>query len=188
MCRKGRHADYSFIKRHIWEEFVEKMSTDEAKAKSQEYSELAKKNVLPHHLGMTRYTAKRKKWWQEEREAVAAEQPNPFKGIDERGRDFFNARRLKKQKEGRTKYNVPKTEEAEKALIVINAAKERGGVSTKQGARRADRGAGKPQAPWPCSRRILKAKLEECGLKAIRHHHSPHEVEIQGRPHPEMQI
>ena len=80
---------------------------------------------------MTGYAAKRKKWWQEEREAAAAEQPNPFKGIDERGRDFFNARRLKKQKEGRTKYNVPKTEEAEKALIVINAAKERRGVSTK---------------------------------------------------------
>ena len=76
MCRKGRHADYSFIKRHIWEEFVENMSTDEAKAKSQEYSELAKKNVLPHHLGMTGYTAKRKKWRQEEREAAE----DPFEG------------------------------------------------------------------------------------------------------------
>ena len=52
------------------------MSTDEAKAKSQEYSELAKKNVLPHHLGMTRYTAKRKKWRQEEREAAE----DPFEG------------------------------------------------------------------------------------------------------------
>ena len=38
------------------------MSTDEAKAKGQEYSELAKKNVLPHHQGMIGYAAKRKKW------------------------------------------------------------------------------------------------------------------------------
>ena len=76
-------------------------------------------------MGMTRYAAKRKKWWQEEREAAAAEQPNPFKGIDERGRDFFNARWLKKQKEGRTKYNEPRTEEAEKALVVTKAAKKR---------------------------------------------------------------
>ena len=45
---KTPYADYSFIKRHIWEEFVEKVSIDEAKAKSQENSELAKKNVLPH--------------------------------------------------------------------------------------------------------------------------------------------
>jgi hypothetical protein len=32
--RKKPYTDYNFIKRHIWEEFVEKMSTDEAKAKS----------------------------------------------------------------------------------------------------------------------------------------------------------
>ena len=122
MCRKGRHADYSFIKHHIWEEFVEKMSTDEAKAKSQEYSELAKKNVLPHHLGMTGYSAKRKKWRQEEREAAE----DPFEGIDERGRDFFIARQPKKLKEGRKKYNEPRTEEAEKALLATKAAMERG--------------------------------------------------------------
>ena len=44
------------------------MSTKDSKAKGQEYSELAKSNVLPHHLGMTGYAAKRKKWREEERE------------------------------------------------------------------------------------------------------------------------
>jgi hypothetical protein len=38
---------------------------------------------------------------------VAAEAglENLLEGIDERGRDFFCGRRLKKLKEGRTKYN-----------------------------------------------------------------------------------
>jgi len=129
---KTPYADYSFIKRHIWEEFVEKVSTDEAKAKSQENSELAKKNVLPHHLGMIGYTAKRKKWRQEEREAAAAGLEDPFEGIPERGHDFFNARRPKKLKEGRKKYNEPRTEEAEKALLATKAARERGLFSPRR--------------------------------------------------------
>ena len=102
------------------------MSTDEAKAKGQEYSELAKKNVLPHHLGMTGYATKRKKWRQEEIEADAAGLENPFKEVDERGRDYFYARRPKKLKQGMAKYNEPKAKEAEKALISISAAKQQG--------------------------------------------------------------
>ena len=33
--QKGKtpYADYSFIKRHVWEEFVEKMCTEESKSK-----------------------------------------------------------------------------------------------------------------------------------------------------------
>jgi hypothetical protein len=42
-----------------------------------------------------------------------------------RTREYFYARRPKKLKEGRTKYNEPQTEEAEKALLTIKAAKER---------------------------------------------------------------
>ena len=78
------------------------MSTKDSKAKSQEYSELAKRNVLPHHLGMTVYTTKGKKWQQKEREAAATEQVNPFEGIEEKTHDFFNACRPMKLKEGRT--------------------------------------------------------------------------------------
>ena len=75
---------------------------------------------------MTGYAAKRKKWWQEKREAAAAGVENPFEGIDERGHDYFYAHWPKKLKEDRTKFNMPKNEEAEKALITVNAAKERG--------------------------------------------------------------
>jgi hypothetical protein len=95
------------------------MSSEEAKDKGEKFFELAKRNTLHHHLGMTGYAAKRQKWWQEEREAAAAGQENPFEGVDERSRDFFYARRPKKLKEGRTKYNELQTEEAEKALLSI---------------------------------------------------------------------
>ena len=123
---KTPYKDYNFITRQVWEEFVEKMSTDEAKAKGQEYSELAKKDVLPHHLGMTGYAAKRKKLRQEEMEADAAGLENPFKEVNERGCDYFYARRPKKLKKGMAKYNEPKAEEAEKALIAISASKQQG--------------------------------------------------------------
>jgi len=102
------------------------MSTKDSKAKGQEYSELAKKNVLPHHRGMTGYATKSKKWRQEEMEATAAGLENPFEEVDKRGRDYFYARRPKKLKKGMVKYNEPKAEEAEKALIAISAAKQQG--------------------------------------------------------------
>jgi len=43
-----------------------------------------------------------------------------------RGSFIYYARRPKKLKEGRNKYNEPQTKEAEKALLTIKAAKERG--------------------------------------------------------------
>ena len=42
-----------------------KQSTEEAKAKGDKFSELAKRNELHNHLGMTGYTAKMEKWRQE---------------------------------------------------------------------------------------------------------------------------
>jgi hypothetical protein len=100
------------------------MSTDDAKDKGEKYSQLAKKNTLPHHLGNTGYTDKRNKWWQEEREAAEARLENSLEGIDKRGYDIFYGHRLKKLKEGRTKYNELQTEEAEKPLLTIKATKE----------------------------------------------------------------
>jgi hypothetical protein len=43
------------IKKHVWDEFVELMSMDEAKAKAKKFKELAKRNELPYNLGMTGY-------------------------------------------------------------------------------------------------------------------------------------
>ena len=59
-------------------------------------------------------------------EADAAGRENPFKEVDERGRDYFYTCRPKKLKQGMAKYNEPKAKEAEKALISISAAKQQG--------------------------------------------------------------
>jgi hypothetical protein len=92
--KKGKtpFEDYNFIKRHVWDEFVEKMSTDEVKAKSKKSLDLTKKNELSHHLGMMGYAGKRLRWWQEERKAEAAGKSYPLQGVDVRTRDYFYAR------------------------------------------------------------------------------------------------
>jgi len=78
--QKGRtpFEDYNFITRDVWEEFVTKQSTKEAKAKGEKFFELAKRNEIHHHLGMIGYAAKMEKWRQEEREAATVGQPNPL--------------------------------------------------------------------------------------------------------------
>ena len=75
---------------------------------------------------MTGYAAKMKKWRQEEREAAEAGQPNPLQGIDERSHNYLYARKPKKLKEGRTKYNEPKVEEVEKRILEVSVAKNCG--------------------------------------------------------------
>jgi hypothetical protein len=117
---------YNFIKREQWAEFVERMKTAEAKEKSKKFSALAKLNTHPHHLGMTGYAAKRAEWEKEEREAAEAGREIPLADVDKRARHFFYGRRPKKLKTGKTKYNEPANEEAEKALVAIAAAKKRG--------------------------------------------------------------
>jgi len=47
---KTPFEDYDFIKTRIWEEFIKKMSSKEAKAKGAKCFELAKRNMLHHHL------------------------------------------------------------------------------------------------------------------------------------------
>jgi hypothetical protein len=49
--------DYNMIQPAIWEEFVKKMSTEEAKVKGEKFKELAKRNELAYHLSMTGYAA-----------------------------------------------------------------------------------------------------------------------------------
>ena len=48
--------------RDVWEEFVVKQLTEEAKAKGEKFSELAKRNDLHHHVDMIGYAAKIEKW------------------------------------------------------------------------------------------------------------------------------
>jgi hypothetical protein len=49
--------------RDVWEEFIMKQSTEDAKAKGEKFFELAKRKLLHHHLGMIGYAAKMEKWW-----------------------------------------------------------------------------------------------------------------------------
>ena len=124
--QKGRtpFEDYNFILANVWEEFVTKMLNEDAKAKSEKFKELAKRNELAHHLGMIGYAGKVEQWRQEEREAAEAGQSNPLMDIDERSRHFLKARQPKKLKEGRTKYNDPKIEEVEKRIFEVTAAEK----------------------------------------------------------------
>jgi hypothetical protein len=126
--KKGKEPfqKYNFIKKDVWEEFVEKVTSKEAKEKGEKFSELAKRNTIPHHLGVTGYAGKRKQWEEEEKKAAEAGQKNPLEDVSERGRHYFYARRPKKLKEGMSKYNEPQTEEAEKALLAVAEAKRRG--------------------------------------------------------------
>ena len=73
---------------------------------------------------MIGYTTMMEKWWQEEREAAEAGQPNPLQGVDERSRNYLYAHKLKKLMEGRTKYNDSKVKEVEKRILEVSMAKK----------------------------------------------------------------
>jgi hypothetical protein len=60
------------------------MSMDKAKAKAKKFKELAKRNKLPHNLGMIGYAFHIEEWRREEREAAEAGQPIPLMSINER--------------------------------------------------------------------------------------------------------
>ena len=91
----------------VWEVFVRQKQTPEAKAKSEQFSELAKRNQHHHHLGMTGYATKRPQWQAEERALAEAGLPDSYADCDERSRDFLKGRKPKKLKEGKTKFNEP---------------------------------------------------------------------------------
>jgi hypothetical protein len=103
-----------------------KESTEEAKAKGEKLLELAKRNELHHHLRMTGYVGKMEKWQQEEREIAKVGQPNPLQGIDKRSHNYLYARKLKKLKEDRTKYNETKVEEVKKRILEVSMAEKSG--------------------------------------------------------------
>jgi hypothetical protein len=74
-----------------WETFKKMRMTEEAKAKSAKYSELAKKNKYPHHLGMTGFADKREEWKRQEEARRAAGEPDPYEGVAPRGKNFLRA-------------------------------------------------------------------------------------------------
>ena len=81
---------------------------------------------------MTRYAAKMEKWRQEEREAAEVVQPNPLQGVDERSRNYLYARKPKKLKEGRTKYNESKVKEVEKRILEVSTTEKSGSYESRR--------------------------------------------------------
>jgi hypothetical protein len=73
---------------------------------------------------MTGYAAKRPWWRAEERALAEARLPNPYVDCDERARDFLKGRKPKKLKEGKSKFNEPQIEEAEKRILEVAAAEK----------------------------------------------------------------
>ena len=76
---------YGNITEPQWNEFVRQKTTAEALALSQRNSELSQKNLHRPRLGPGGYLAKQEKWQRAREALIAAGQPNPFEGLDERG-------------------------------------------------------------------------------------------------------
>jgi hypothetical protein len=67
-----------------WKEFVQQKINPEALVTSKEYAEMSKKNIYPHHMGLSGYVGKILEWKQKIEEVVSAGNPNPIEDIDER--------------------------------------------------------------------------------------------------------
>ena len=85
--QKGRtlFADYGDVTTAQWEEFVRQKTTEEAVALSQKQTELAKSNIHKVHLGPGGYQRKIDQWRREREAAIAAGQPDPYEGLNNRG-------------------------------------------------------------------------------------------------------
>jgi hypothetical protein len=77
-------------------------------------------------MGMMGYVSKRPRWRAEERALAEARWEDPYSDCDERAHDLLKGCVPKKLKEGKTKFNDPRIEEAEKRILAVIAAAKRG--------------------------------------------------------------
>jgi hypothetical protein len=75
-----------------WKEFVQQKIDPKALAISNEYDEILKKNIYPHHMGSKGYVAKISEWKKKIEEVVSAGNPNPVEDIEERTMNWLLAR------------------------------------------------------------------------------------------------
>jgi hypothetical protein len=75
-----------------WKEFVQQKTDPKALATSNEYAEMSKKNIYPHHMGSKGYVGKIPKWKKKIEEAVSAGNTNPVEDIKERIMNWLLAR------------------------------------------------------------------------------------------------
>jgi hypothetical protein len=67
-----------------WKEFVQHKTDPKALTISNEYDEMSKKNIYPHHKGSSGYVGKIPEWKKKIEEAVSAGNHNPVEDIEDR--------------------------------------------------------------------------------------------------------
>jgi hypothetical protein len=67
-----------------WKEFVQQKTDPKALAISNEYAEMSKKNIYPHHMGSSGYVAKIPEWKKKIEESINAGNPNSVEDIKDR--------------------------------------------------------------------------------------------------------
>jgi hypothetical protein len=89
-----------------WKEFIQQKTYHKALAISNEYVEMSKKNIYPHHIGSKEYVAKIPKWKKKIEEAVSVGNPNPVEDIEERTVNWLLAR-LELTQDGKLVHKKP---------------------------------------------------------------------------------
>jgi hypothetical protein len=75
-----------------WKEFVQQKTNPKSLAISNEYVEMWKKNIYPHHIGSKVYVAKISEWKKKIEEVVSVGNPNLVEDIEERTVNWLLAR------------------------------------------------------------------------------------------------
>jgi hypothetical protein len=74
-----------------WKEFVQQKIDPKAIAISNEYAEMSKKNIYPHHMGSKGYVAKIPDWKKKIEKVVSVSNPNPVEDNEERTMNWLLA-------------------------------------------------------------------------------------------------
>jgi hypothetical protein len=75
-----------------WKKFVQQKTDPKSLAISNEYAEISKKNIYPHHMGSKGYVAKIPEWKKKIEGAVSAGNPNSVEDIEERTMNWLLTR------------------------------------------------------------------------------------------------
>ena len=112
---------YPQITKADWAEFIRVSATPEFAAKSFKQSELQKKNIHPHRMGVAGYYNMKLIWEHEDKEAVAAGGNPAFSEIrGERARDYLRAH-AKRRDDGT--YYFENARDAKLYEVMVEASK-----------------------------------------------------------------
>ena len=107
------------------EEFVRQKTTEEAVALSQKQTKFAKSNIHKVRLGLGGYQRKIDQWRRQREAAIAAGQPDPYEGLDDREWRWLEARK-QKIVEGKPKFDRPETEVVAERMLQLAELQKNG--------------------------------------------------------------